>query len=158
MALYVRALTADEREQLEGLRCAGETDVAKRANIVLLSARKRRVQEISVAVGLHPINVRKWIHRFNELGIAGLYPRRSPGRPRLFDDKQRRAVVELAATDPRELGLDFHSWSLQRLRLQLIARGIVPGISAETIRQELLQGGMVFEGQRWVPRAGVSLR
>lgn len=158
MALYVEALTADEREQLNKLRNAGAADVAKQATIVLLSAQKYRVQEISSAVGLHPINVRKWIHRFNEFGIAGLYPRRSPGRPRLFDDKQRRAVVELAATDPRELGLNFRSWSLKRLRRQLIARGIVPEISAETVRQELLRGGMVFGEQGWVPRGKAQSR
>jgi len=158
MALYVRTLIGNERKQLEKLRSAGGSDVAKRANIVLLSAQKYRVQEISSAVGLHPINVRKWIHRFNELGMAGLYPRRSPGRPRLFDDKQRQAVVELAATDPRELGLNFRAWSLQRLRSELIAQGIVPGISAETIRQELLRGGMVFGERGWMPQAEASFQ
>jgi hypothetical protein len=48
--------------------------------------------------------------------------------------------------------LSFSSWSLQRLRSQLIQRGIVPEISAEAIRQELLKGGLVFEERRWVPR------
>jgi transposase len=110
------------------------------------------VQEISMAVGLHPINVRKWVHRFNQKGIDGLYPRRSPGRPRLFDEKQRQEIIRLAQTSPNTLGLTFSSWSLQRLRSQLIQRGIVPEISAEAIRQELLKGGLVFEERHWVPR------
>ena len=118
---------------------------------MLLSVGKQRVHEISAAVELHPINVRKWIHRFNRAGLNGLYPRRSPGRPRLFGEKQRLAIVELATSDPEQLGLDFNAWSLQRLRSQLIERRIVPEISAETIRQELLKGGLVFEGRRWVP-------
>jgi transposase len=131
-----------------------EPDTAKRATIILLSARRQRVHEISAVVGLHPINVRKWIHRFNRLGLSGLYPRRSPGRPRLFGDKQRRAILELAMSEPEKLGLDFSAWSLQRLRSQLIERRVVPEISAETIRQELLKGGLVFEGRRWVPQPG----
>ncbi len=150
MALYVRNLTADERRRLEDLlRREGTSDIGRRARIVLLSAQKRGVQEISATVGLHPINVRKWIHRFNRYGLNGLYPKRSPGRPRMFSEKQRQAIVNLATTQPEELGLDFPLWSLQRLRSQLIARGVVREISAETIRQELLRGGLVFEQRRW---------
>lgn len=152
MALYVRNLTSEERRQLDQLLHSGDgTHLARRAYVVLLSARKLRVHEISRTVGLHPINVRKWIHRFNERGLAGILPRHSPGRPRVFDERQRRAIVEMATSDPDALGLAFSTWSLQRLRSKLIERGVVPEISAETIRQELLHSGMVFEGRRWVP-------
>ncbi|MBM4456694.1 MAG: helix-turn-helix domain containing protein [Chloroflexi bacterium] len=157
MALYVRTLTGEDQRRLEGLaRSAMDGELSKRARIVLLSARRQRVHEISAAVELHPINVRKWIHRFNRLGIEGLYPRRSPGRPRLFDEDQREAIVALATSEPDALGLDFEVWSLQRLRSQLIRRGVMPEISAETIRQELLRGGLVFEGRRWVRQNGMD--
>ena len=56
----------------------------------------------------------------------------------------------LATTEPRVLGLDFDAWSLQRLRSQLIERGVMNDVSAETIRQELLRSGLVFEERRWV--------
>ncbi len=118
--------------------------------IVLLSAQRTGVHEISAMVGLHPINVRKWIHRFNRFGLNGLFPRRSPGRPRLFSREQRDAIVGLATTEPRVLGLDFDAWSLQRLRSQFIERGVMNDVSAETIRQELLRSGLVFEERRWV--------
>ncbi len=152
MALYVRSLSTDQKRRLERLQAATnqDDDLRKRARIVLMSAKRRRVHEISSAVDLHPINVRKWIHRFNTYGIDGLLPRRSPGRPRIFDEAQREAIIELATTDPRTLGLGFSVWSLQRLRLILIDRGIMEEISAETIRQELLRGGLTFEGRRWV--------
>ena len=151
MALYVRPLTPEEVRQMEELqRREAGSEIGKRARIVLLSTRRYGVHEISTLVGLHPINVRKWIHRFNQSGVKGLYPRRSPGRPRLFTERQRRAIVQLATTEPEDLGLQFDAWSLQRLRSQLIARGIMDEISAETIRQELLRGGLVFAGRRWV--------
>ena len=150
MSLYVRFLSADEIRQLEDLqrRNAG-LEIARRTRIILLSSAGRGVHEISRTVGLHPINARKWIHRFNEQGMKGLYPRRSPGRPRIFDERQRQAILKLASTEPGTLGLGFPSWSLQRLRAQLIQRGVMRGISAETIRQELLRGGLVFTGSRW---------
>ncbi len=150
MALYAKAPTSDEKGKLEDLRLSSNgSDLSRRAEIVLLSASHRRVHEISSAVGLHPINVRKWIHRYNHFGIRGLYPRRSPGRPRLFSDGQRQVIIDLAMSDPVKLGLPFSSWSLQRLRSQLIARGVIEEISAETIRQELLHKGLSFEGRYW---------
>jgi transposase len=151
MALYVKPLRPEEQAQLEALQRAEEgSDLGKRVSIVLLSARRLGVHEISMVVGLHPINVRKWIHRYNQMGMSGLYPRRSPGRPRLFDENQRTEIVRLAQTPPNSLGLDFTNWSLQRLRFELIERGIVPEISAEAIRQELRKGGLVFEDRQWV--------
>ncbi len=155
MALYVRPLRPDEQARLEALqRAENGSELGKRVSIILLSARRQGVHEISAIVGLHPINVRKWIHRFNQMGIEGLYPRRSPGRPRLFDDRQRQEIVRLARTSPNALGHNFSTWSLQRLRQELIARGIVREISAEAIRQELRKGGLVFEDRQWVPEQG----
>jgi transposase len=150
MALYTRALRADERVKLEEQAKDRDEELARRVQIVLLSSQRIGVHEISTMVGLHPINVRKWIHRFNRFGIQGLHPRRSPGRPRLFSRAQRDAIVNLATTEPRVLGLDFDAWSLQRLRSQLIERGVMNDVSAETIRQELLRSGLVFDERRWV--------
>jgi transposase len=151
MALYVRTLKADERARLqEILRLQPYDEMGRRARIVLMSADHVGVQEISAAADLHPINVRKWIHRFNRYGLNGLYPRRSPGRPKLFTDEQREAIVGMASTNPQELGLNFDAWSLQRLRYELTERGIAPDISAETIRQELLRNGLTFEHHRWI--------
>lgn len=151
MALYVRPLRPEEQTQLEALQQAEDgSELGRRVNIILLSAQRQGVHEISMMVGLHPINVRKWIHRFNQRGIDGLYPRRSPGRPRLFNDQQRQEIIRLARTSPNALGLDFPTWSLQRLRQELIERGIVPEISAEAIRQELRKGGLTFEDRQWV--------
>ena len=154
MALFVRNLKTDERVRLEKLLRFGPHDeLGRRARIVLLSAERIGVQDIGTIAGLHPINVRKWIHRFNRYGMNGLYPRRSPGRPKLFSEDQRQAIVGMASTDPQDLGLAFDSWSLQRLRYELTERGITPEISAETIRQELLRSGLVFDHRRWVKMA-----
>ncbi len=153
MALYVRTLKADEVSQLEEMLCGTDPEIARRAKIVSLSARRIGVHEISREIGLHPINVRKWLHRFNRCGLKGLQPQRSPGRPKLFSNEQRQAIIGLATTQPQDLGLEFETWSLQRLRTQLIQRGVLSDISAETIRQELLRSGLSFEDRHW---SGIS--
>ena len=138
MALYVRQLKEAEQDRLERLigRSDSENDLpTNRLQIVALSAEGKRVPEISEAVDLHPINVRKWIHRFNQDGFDGLRSGKSPGRPPVFTEQQREQISAIARNNPRVLGLHFSRWSLQRLRRYLIDQKIVQCISVETVRQ-----------------------
>jgi transposase len=143
MALYVRKLEEEEWEELERIIQNMENDVSvQRLMIILLSAQGHKVQEISREVDLHPINVRKWIHRYNTQGLSGLRSGKSPGRPPVFTKAQREAIVDIASADPTSLNLPFKQWSLQRLRKYLIDDQIVDQISVETIRQILRAHGM----------------
>jgi len=136
MALYTRKLKPHERKSIETHFEAPEEDLpTHRLQIVMLSAAGKRVPEISEEVNLHPINVRKWIHRFNRYGLDGLRSGKSPGRPPVFSDEQRNQIVTIANTNPRLLGMHYSRWSLQRLRRYLIDHEIVEHISVETIRQ-----------------------
>ena len=136
MALYTRKLRMQERKSLETQIHAPEDDLpVHRLQIIMLSASGKRVPEISEEVQLHPINVRKWIHRFNDYGLDGLRSGKSPGRPPVFNEEQRIHILQIAACNPRTLGLHYSRWSLQRLRRYLMERGIVEHISVETIRQ-----------------------
>jgi len=145
MALYTRKLRQHEKRVIEDHLCSPEEDLpAHRLQIIMLSAAGKRVPEISEEVNLHPINVRKWIHRFNEYGLDGLRSGKSPGRPPVFSEDQRLRICDIANTNPRLLGLHYSRWSLQRLRRYLVERRIVEHISVETIRQILL----TQEGQR----------
>jgi transposase len=141
MALYVQDLDRFKLQQLQAIAYRAEEDLPEsRARIVLLSAEGKSVPEISRMVNLHPINVRKWIHRFRQYGVDGLRSGKSPGRPRLFSAEQRQRIIAIANSEPQTLGLPFTRWSLQRLRRYLVDQKIVHHISVETIRQ-ILQGG-----------------
>ncbi|MBE2237675.1 MAG: helix-turn-helix domain containing protein [Caldilineaceae bacterium] len=136
MALYTRKLKLHERKILESHLDLPEEDLpTHRLQIIVLSAAGKRVPEISEEVHLHPINVRKWIHRFNRYGLDGLRSGKSPGRPPVFTDEQRNEIVTIANTNPRLLNLHYSRWSLQRLRRYLLDHDIVEHISVETIRQ-----------------------
>ncbi len=63
-----------------------------------------------------------------------LKPKWGPGRPPKFTDEQRTALVDLALSRPRDLGLPYAQWSLSRLREQAVQRGIVESISEEWLR------------------------
>jgi transposase len=147
MALYVRELGEDDWEELERTIQNLENDVTvQRLMIILLSAQGHKVQEISREVDLHPINVRKWIHRYNKQGLDGLRSGKSPGRPPVFTEAQRQAIVKIASAAPASLDLPFNQWSLQRLRKYLIDDEVVDQISVETIRQILRAHGMQPRG------------
>jgi transposase len=138
MALFTRKLTTEDLAELEDLMQQPDSSIPiQRLMIILLSAQGSQVQDISRKVDLHPINVRKWIHRYNQEGIAGLRSGKSPGRPVVFSSDQREEIVRIARIDPRQLGLNSSQWSLERLRHYLIRHKIVDQISVETIRQVL---------------------
>lgn len=64
MALYVRELEEVEWTELESMLEEKTCDIPpQRLMIVLLSAQGQRVQDVSREVEMHPINVRKWIHK-----------------------------------------------------------------------------------------------
>lgn len=150
MALYVRELKDREKQELEQLMGESEKDLpAHRLMIVQMSAQGKRVPEISEEVNLHPINVRKWIHRFNKQGFEGLRSGKSPGRPPLFTEDQRMQIADIAAKNPRSLGLQFSRWSLQRLRKYLIEEGIVNCISVETVRQIIQSSPAASNRSAW---------
>lgn len=99
--------------------------------IILLSGSEKTVQEISQLVGLHPINVRKWIHRFKNYGTTGLRIRKSPGRPPKFGPEVKAKILSLIKQDPVDYGYTY--WSLSKIQQTLIDLGVVDSISTTTI-------------------------
>ena len=137
MVLYVRELDKAERDRLEYWAKSDEADLRHRARIILLSAEGYRVPEIARMLESHPANLRKWVHRFNEQSCDGLITVRAGGAKPRFTEAQKRRIIHLAKTRPRELGLDFTKWTLHRLAEQAEKRRIVDQISHEYVRQIL---------------------
>ena len=146
MALYVRALTEVEEQQLRHWAQGDDPAMNHRAQVILYSSQGYSVPEIGPLVGAHPANLRKWLHRFNERGCDGLCTVHSGG-PRLrFSQRQRAEIVRLAQVRPRELGLNFSRWTLHKLAQQAQKRGIVNRISHECVRQILRYARCDYKG------------
>ncbi|NLG52293.1 MAG: helix-turn-helix domain containing protein [Chloroflexi bacterium] len=137
MVLYVRELDASEKARLQSWLNSDDPELKHRARVVLLSADGYRIPEIAQIVESHPANLRKWIHRFNQMGCRGLRTVRSGGAKPRFTETQKKRIVALARSRPRELGLNFTSWTLHKLAEQAEKQRIVDQISHEYVRQIL---------------------
>ena len=137
MVLYVRDLDETEEERLQRWSTTNDKELGRRARIVLLSAKGYRIPEIAQILQAHPANLRKWIHRFNRQSCEGLTSVRSGGAKPRFDEEQKARIVALAQEKPRDLGLNYTSWTLHKLAEQAQKQEIVERISHEYIRQIL---------------------
>ena len=69
---FLRLITDDERNILYDMIDEDDKESRYRAKIILLKDEGYTVPEIRMATNHHDINIRKWIHRFNEKGIEGI--------------------------------------------------------------------------------------
>ncbi|GHF93013.1 hypothetical protein GCM10018790_82290 [Kitasatospora xanthocidica] len=113
----VRRLTDREGQQLQRIVRRGSTNTVRcrRAMMLLASAGGNRVPVIAQLVQADEHTVRDVIHRFNEIGLACLGPRREGGRPRLLGPDDEDFVVQTATTRPSKLGQPFTRWSIRKL-------------------------------------------
>jgi transposase len=75
---FLRSITDDQRNFLHNMIEWDDEESSYRAKIILLKDEGYTVPEIrKMATNHHDINIRKWIHRFNEKGIEGIISRRS---------------------------------------------------------------------------------
>lgn len=146
----VRKLTEEEYQELkrwERSRTMAAGKV-KRARAVLGSNQGYTYAEVARRLEMGERTVRRWVTRFNKLGIPGLKEEQRPGRPRVFTAEQVGAVIEAALTKPDELGLPFGAWTLDRLVAYLSEK--------KDIKMSRSRMSEIFrnEGLRWRQQEG----
>lgn len=108
MAIYVRDLTNEEGNRLKRYMRKGKDLVTiNRAHVVLASALRMKVPEISERYHYSKKWVRHIIHRFNDKGMEAIFPHYAGGRPPTFTEEQKTKIVEIALSRPQDLGLPF---------------------------------------------------
>jgi transposase len=138
-------MTVEEAETIEQLARSRTAPVrtVERARIIHLAREGRRVPAIAGELGIVPKTVRLWLKRFNERGIEGLEDRPRPGRAPTYTSGEVGELIAAALTNPRDLGLPFACWTLDRLEAYLNEeKGI--GLKRSRIDEILLA-----EGLRW---------
>lgn len=133
-------LTPALHAELEWLAGEGPPNVARHARIVLGRASGLSIPAVAERVGVHPNTIRNCLRRFEDLGLRGL-AHASAGRPKnvAFTDAVRDEIARVAMHSPSNVGEPYPEWSLRRLRVYLMRRGVVDTISVEGLRQ-LLRG------------------
>src|SRR5260221_9594021 len=87
--------------------------------------------------------VRNRLHRFNEQGLLGLEEAPRSGRPMTYTPEEVSSIIQTALSQPRDLGEDYASWTLDRLVDHLHR---VKGIRMEPNRISEI---FIAEGPRW---------
>jgi Winged helix-turn helix len=80
--IYARQPREEEDAQLRAMIRRETGRISQRARMILLSTQHRSTSELAEIFTTDKVTVRRWIHRFNMLGPAGLYDVPRPGRPR----------------------------------------------------------------------------
>ena len=70
---FLRFVSDDDRNLLYEMMEWNDKESSYRAKVILLRDKGYTVPEIRKATNHHDINIRKWIHRFNEKGLIALY-------------------------------------------------------------------------------------
>ena len=113
---FLRLISDDERNMLYDMMQDGDEESSYRAKIILLKNEGYIVPEIRMATNHHDVNIRKWIHRFNEQGIDGIMSKIHKHKPIKVTAEIEKKIVEIATKNPREgYGLPFSTWSLRVL-------------------------------------------
>ena len=150
--VFVRALSEDERQQLEaGLRSA-DAFVLRRCQIILASARGEWAPTIARHLGCSGQAVRNAIAVFNESGLSCL--RRGSSVPHTmypsFDAIQAEQLRALLHQSPRPFGKPTSLWTLDLAAEVCFEQGITPTqVTGETVRATLARLGI-----RWLRAKG----
>ena len=152
MRAYVRVRQLTEGEYGELKRWERSRKMAagkvKRARVVLLSNQGYTRIEIAQRLEMDERTVRRWMSRFNHLGIPGLAECPRKGRPRIYKAEEVSLVLEAALTKPDTLGLPFGAWTLDRLVAYLSeAKGVA-------MKRSRMSEIFKHEGLRWRQQEG----
>lgn len=152
--MHVRALTQEERQQVEaGLR-SSEAFVLRRCQIILASAGGKRAPAIAGMVGCDDETVRDVIRAFNAQGLAAL--ERGSTRPHhtqaAFTPEAAETLKELLHRSPREYGKQTSVWTLELAADVSFKQGLTSQrVSDETVRASLQRLGVRWKrAKRWI--------
>lgn len=143
--IEVRPLTAEEISALDDLY--HQTKVVRvrtRAQMILLAAEdKMTAPQIAKIVRQNEQTVRRWLKRFNQEGIKGLYDEPKSGSPRRVTDVYRERLLLIVRQRPRSLGRPYSLWTLARL-VDFLAEETGLRFSSETVRLILKANDIVI--------------
>jgi transposase len=138
--IFIRPLTANERQQIQaGLR-SSDAFVLRRCQILLASARGERAITIARQLGCDDQTVRNVIHGLNASGLAVLHEGSS--RPhRLHTSFSEEGLVrlkDLLHRRPSDFGKERSTWTLELAAQVSFEQGIIScEVSDESVRRAL---------------------
>lgn len=152
-ALHLTELSPEKIRELDQLyRTTHNPHLRTRVHIILLATEKKlAAAEIAGIVRTDEQTVRRWLKRYQEHGLPGLYDAPRPGRPPKISDESLVKLLATARRPPAELGLPFSHWTAGRLA-DYIASHLGIEVNPETVRLHLKKAGITLgSGQESAP-------
>jgi transposase len=152
--IFVRVLTASERQHLQaGLRSA-DAFTLRRCQILLASANGQTPLLIARNLGCTAASVRNAIHAFAREGLACLQPKSSrlkSARP-LLDDSFDEPLRHLLHQSPRTFGKQRSTWTLALVANVCFENAWTPRrLSIDTIRLAIKRLGVSWKrAKHWI--------
>lgn len=143
--ITVRPITDEELTALDELyRRTKVVRIRTRVQMVLQAVdAKMTAPQITKIVRQDEQTVRRWLKRFNQEGINGLYDEPKSGAPRRVTDAYRARLLVIVRQRPRSLEQPYSLWTLQRL-VDFMAEETGLRFSTETVRLILRDNDIVI--------------
>ena len=87
--------------------------VARKYLAILKLYEGKSPRQVAGELFVTPQIVRKWIHKWNELGPKGLVDIPQSGRPPFLTAKEQAEVIQDLLKSPGESGFDYSNWMLK---------------------------------------------
>ena len=145
-------LTGEQLVELQRILRSRVTSAGlqRRAHLIWELAAGASLVEAAEWVDVHYTNAHLWVKRFVDSGVAGLVDRPKSGRPRQYDEDSTTEIIKAASARPKDLGLKFTTWSLQKLEEHLQKKPGLKKVTRSTIRRRLQAEGFKFKaGRTW---------
>lgn len=113
-------LTDEQLAEIEqAINYSPHPEVRQRAIAIRLLHLGYRPEPVSEMVAITANTIWTWHRRWRKDGLAGLEDRPKPGRKTKADAEYIHQLEVALASDPQQLGLAYHIWTLNKLRLYL---------------------------------------
>jgi len=131
-------LTREQKQELWRIIKSTKEEARRilRARVILSWEKNEKAQQVADIVGCHTSTAAKIRNKFEQHGMNALNDLPRCGRPWRFNAVERMGIVATACDPaPKENGLG--GWTMDRLREEVVKRGIVEQIGRTTVNEIL---------------------
>ena len=89
--------------------------------------------------------IRKWIYRFNDYGVCGLFTEIDYSRMIKITDKAKDETLCISSINPRKIGLKFSTWSLRSIAGYVKEKKLIKDAISHTAIGDIL----IEKGVEW---------
>jgi len=148
--IQLREMTEEEQRVLTRLSASRKAEAAlvRRATMIVHYYAGASLRTIGQELHMDEDTVSRWVHRFVDAGLDGLRDEPRSGRPMIYTVEEVSLLLQTALTKPKDLGLPFGSWTLDRLQAYLHEeKGLK--MKRSRIDEILLKEGLRWRKDEW---------